>query len=182
MDGVLVAKECIHSKERDKEPGLLCKLDLEKAYDRVDWDFLLYMLHRTGFGVKWIRWIQECISSTKFSILINGAPHGFFLAKRGLRQGDPFSPFLFTMEALSRMVTVAREANLIEGFKSAQNALMVTQLQFVDDTIIFCDAKRDQVKNVVAILRCFEGVSGLKVNLSKSLLIGVLWIEMLLAL
>lgn len=82
MDGVLVAKECIHSRVRDKEPGLLCKLDLEKAYDRVDWDFLLYMLHRTGFGVKWIRWIQECISSTKFSILING-DMASFLPKGG---------------------------------------------------------------------------------------------------
>lgn len=124
---------------------MLCKLDLKKAYDRVDWDFLLYMLRRMGFGVKWRRLIQECISSAKFSILINGAPHGFFSAKRGFCRGDPLSLFLFTIvgEALSGMITAAREANLLKGFKPMQNASMVTQLQFADDTIIFCDAKED---------------------------------------
>lgn len=70
---------------------------MEKAYDRVDWDFLLYMLQRMGFRAKWVRWIQECISSAKFSVLINGAPHGYFSAHRGIRQGDPLSPFLFSI-------------------------------------------------------------------------------------
>lgn len=111
-----------------KEPGLVCKLDLEKVYDRVDWDFLLYMLQRMGFGGKWRRWIRECVASAKFSIMINGAPHGFFPAQRGLRQGDPLSPFLFSIvgEALSRMITVAEETGLLSGFKPAANTPVVT--------------------------------------------------------
>ena len=72
-----------------------------------------------GFGVKWQKRIHECISSATFSILINGSPIGFFQAQRGLRQGDPLSPFLFTIvrEALGCMITTAGEANLISGFK-----------------------------------------------------------------
>lgn len=77
-------------------------------------------------------------------------------------------------EALSKMITVVREANLIDNFKAALDAPMVTHLQFVDDTLIFCAAKEERVENMVAILGCFEGVSSLKVNLFKSALIGIL--------
>lgn len=91
IHGVLVANECIHSTFKDKSSGLLCKLDWEKAYDRIDWGFLSYMLRRMGFGNKWIARI-ECVSYVWFSILINEAPKGFFLAQRCLRQGDPLSP------------------------------------------------------------------------------------------
>jgi hypothetical protein len=68
---------------------VLCKLDLEKAYDHVNWDFLLYMLGRCGFSAKWKQWIFFCISIVHFSILVNESPCGFFLSSRGLRQGDP---------------------------------------------------------------------------------------------
>lgn len=70
--------------------ALICKLDLKKAYNKVDWGFLYYMLSRMGFGVKWRRGILECASSAHFSILINGAPKGFFPAKKGLHQRYPF--------------------------------------------------------------------------------------------
>lgn len=84
LDGVLITNECIHSKHRDKLPGVLCKLDFEKAYDRADWSFLSYLLRRMGFGEKWRRWIQECVSTVKLSILINGSSKGFFTPTRGL--------------------------------------------------------------------------------------------------
>lgn len=147
LDGVVIANECIHSSDihssdKDEVPGLICKFDLENAFDRVDWRFLLYIKRRMGFGVKRRKWIHECISSATFYILINGSPIGFFQAQRGLRQGDPLSPFLFTIvgEALSCMITIVGEANLINGFKSAASAPTITRLQFAVETLLFCKA------------------------------------------
>ena len=94
----------VDSRLREGTPRILCKLDLEKAYDHVNWDFLLSLLHRCGFPETWRKRIQFCISTMHFSILINGSSCGFFESSRGLRQGDSLSPLLFVivMEALNK--------------------------------------------------------------------------------
>jgi len=96
----------------------LCKLDLEKAYDHVNWDFLIYMLQRCGFGERWREWIKFCFSTVKFFILVNGVPFGFFQSSRGIRQSDPLSPLLFVvvMEAFSRMLNAFMLQGLLSGF------------------------------------------------------------------
>jgi len=148
-------------------------MDLEKAYDHVNWNFLLYMLRRCGFGGKWCSWIARCISFARFSVLVNGSPNGFFSSSRGLRQGDPLSPllFVFVMEALSRMITQAVSGGLLEGFLVGN--VSISHLLFADDTLIFCSARTSQLQNLRSLFLLFEAISGLKVNLAKSNLIPV---------
>jgi hypothetical protein len=80
-----VANECLDCQIRSAEPGVLCKLNLEKAYDHVNWEFLLYLLKRFVFGERWQDWIEHCITMVGFSILINGSPSYFFSSVCGLR-------------------------------------------------------------------------------------------------
>jgi hypothetical protein len=138
-DSVLIANEFLDCQTRSMEFGMLCKLDLEKAFDHVNWEFLLYLLQCCGFGEKWTAWIEYCISTVRFSILVNGIPSGFLSSSRGLLQGDPLSPLLFVvvMEALSRMLIATMDQRLLTGFSVGfrdNNILVVNQLLFADDT------------------------------------------------
>jgi hypothetical protein len=173
LDPILIANESLDNRRRSEELGILCKMDVEKACDHVNWHFLLYMLKRCGFGAKWCSWISFCISSIRFSILVNGSPEGFLDSSRGLRQGDPLSPllFVFVMEALSHMLSAGINDGLLDGFKVGN--VTVSHLLFADDTLIFCKASPDQLTYLRGIFLLFEAASGLKVNLAKSVLILV---------
>ena len=101
-----------------------------------------------GFGAKWVGWIKWCMSTTTFSILINGSPAGCFWRSRGLRQGDPLSPYLFVLsiEALSLMIDKAAEGGYISGyiFKGRNDTVKLTHLLFADDTLAFCKTLRSK--------------------------------------
>ena len=130
--------------------GVLCKLAFEKAYDHVNWGFLLAVLEKMGFGQRWINWISWCISTPSFLVIVNGTLLGFFQRSKGLRQGDPLSPYLFVlaMEALSCLLGRAMEYDFLTSFKvngRGGEGLKVTHLLFIDDTKVFCEASHTQL-------------------------------------
>ena len=119
-----------------------------------------------------------CISTVKFSILLNASPSDFFGSSRGIRQGDPLSPLLFdiVMEALSRMLDVAATTSQFLGFSvgnTAGNSMMVSHLLFADDTLIVCGVDPTRIASLRAILARFEEVFGLRINLGKSELVPI---------
>ena len=158
--------------------GVIIKLDIEKADDRVSWSALFYLMERMGFGEKWGRWMKMCISIARFSVLVNGSPAGFFGNSRGLCQGDPLSPLLFllVMEVLSRLLKMTEDGGFLRGFQASHNTsggLHISHLLFVDDTILFCDASEEQLLHIRMILIFFEAITGLKVNVGKSEIVGI---------
>lgn len=175
LDGVLIANETVDKWKKAKRKGVILKFDFEKAYDFVNREFLFSMLSRFGFGDRWIAWIRECISSARLSVLVNGSPIEEFCPQKGLRQGDSLSPFLFIIVAkcLNVLLSSALEMNLIKGVRVGVNGVLVSHLQFPDDSILFCVADVGEVVNIKRILRCFELVSGLKINYQKSVVCGV---------
>ena len=161
LDSVLIASECIDSRLKTGISRVVCKLDVEKAFDHMNWGFLMYMLQQCGFSDKWRKWIMCCISMVKFSILINGSPSNFFGNNRGFRQGDPLSLCcsLMLMEALSRMLNMAAFAGQFSGFSIGSlpsTSSMVSHLLFANDTLIFCDVDPNQLATLKVILTRFE--------------------------
>lgn len=100
------------------EPGAICKLDIQKAFDQLSWSYLISILKKMGFGDRWIRWIKFSISTVKYPLIVNRGPVGFLCPQRGIRQGGPLSPFLFiiAMEVLSKMIEKARHEQWTQGF------------------------------------------------------------------
>lgn len=128
------------------------------------------MMGKMGFGQLWISWIRECLSTASISVLINCSPTKVFLMSRGLRQGDPLSPFLFliVVESLHLLLEEAKTKNLMSGIKVGASNLFISHLQYADDTILMAPASLANVLAIKSILRWFELLSGLKVNFHKS--------------
>ncbi|RVW40785.1 LINE-1 retrotransposable element ORF2 protein [Vitis vinifera] len=178
LDASLIANEVIDYWLKRKEKGVICKLNIEKAYDSINWNFLMKVMRKMGFGDRWMKWIWWCISTASFSILVNGVPAGYFSNSRGLRQGDPLSPYLFVlgMEVLSAMLRRAVDGGFTSGCNIQGRGGMeinVSHLLFADDTIIFCEARQDHITYLSWILVWFEAASGLRINLAKSEVIPV---------
>ncbi|KAK2660969.1 hypothetical protein Ddye_007502 [Dipteronia dyeriana] len=123
LDSFVIVEEIIHLWKYDNKGSLLVKLDFKIAYDCVDHGFLDAMMREMGFGEKWRRWMQSCISTPMLSVLVNGSPTSEFGIERGLRQGDPLSPFLFNtlIEGLSSLFRKACNLGLISGASFGDN-------------------------------------------------------------
>ena len=166
FDSVLIANETVDYLRKDRVKGVIVKVDYEKAYDSVEWNFLEYMMRRLGFVNKWINWISMCLKSATVSVLVNGSPTKEFKPKRGLQQGDPLTPFLFLIvaEGLASLVREATRIGVLEGIKVGEKEVEVTLLQFADDTLFVCQPNYQSILAIKAILRSFEVVSGLRLT------------------
>ncbi|XP_074304900.1 uncharacterized protein LOC141639750 [Silene latifolia] len=174
VENILICQDLVKLYGRKAcSPRLLMKIDLQKAYDSIEWSFVREMLEALMFPEKFIRLIMECVTTPSFSLALNGDLFGFFKGKRGIRQGDPLSPLLFTicMEYLSRILQVVQD---YEGFKYHPlcKPMKLSHLCFADDLLLFC---KGDINSVTILLRAFETfshASGLKMNRSKSCIYG----------
>nr|GEU94056.1 putative reverse transcriptase domain, reverse transcriptase zinc-binding domain protein [Tanacetum cinerariifolium] len=170
-DNILLTQELMHNYHLDRgQPWCAFKVDIQKAYDTVDWDFLRSILSGFGFHPRMIGWIMECVATTSYSISINGILHGFFKGKRGLRQGDPLSPYLFTivMEILTLMLK--RRVSMSNNFTYHKycSHLNIINLCFADDLFLFAHGDTDSARVIMDSLNEFKNASRLVPSLLKS--------------
>ena len=168
-----MACECFHylrKKKTGRKGFLELKLDMSKAYDRVEWKFLEDMLVKFGFSVGFVDIVMRCVSTASFAVLVNGQPSREFLPSRGLRQGDPLSPFLFIIcaEGLSALLRDAEQRKVIHGVKVGRYVDPISHLFFADDNFLFIRANEEEVDTVLDILYTYEAASGQKLNMDKS--------------
>lgn len=138
MSGIMALHEVLHETKRKKEIGLVLKLDFEKAYDKVDWNFLFDCLKFRGFCNKWMEWIKEVVIGGTVRVKLNNQLGPYFVSHKGVRQGDPLSPILFNFAAdcLTKMMQKAQANGLIKGLAKNLIPNGVAILQYADDTII----------------------------------------------
>nr|GEX69325.1 hypothetical protein [Tanacetum cinerariifolium] len=170
-DNILLTQELMHNYHLDRgTPRCAFKVDIQKAYDTVDWNFVRTILHGFGFHPHIISWIMEYVTTTSYSNCINGSLHGYFHGKRGLRQGDPLSPYLFTlvMEILTLMLKRKVEESALFTYDRNCSNLDLINLCFADDLFIFSYEDVQSVTIIKAALEEFKCASGLVPSLPKS--------------
>ncbi|XP_019172460.1 PREDICTED: uncharacterized protein LOC109167844 [Ipomoea nil] len=171
-DNVLIFQEVMHSM-RDKRgtKGFMeIKLDLEKAYDLLSWNFIQDTLEHVGFTANLKNLMMSCIRTSRFSLIWNGERLEYFCGEWGIRQGDAMSPAIFVlcMERLSQLIDSKAKDRTWKGIQLVPNGPILTHLCFVDDMILFMEATHDQVEVVKDCLECFCKASGQRVSLGMS--------------
>jgi hypothetical protein len=159
----------IHEVKK-KQSGIIFKVDFEKAYDKVNWNFLHHMMMKKGFGDKWCDWVMRTVRGGKVAIKTNDRVGPYFTTHKGVRQGDPFSPLLFNIAAdgLACMVHRAKDEGIISGLIPHIIPNGCCCLQYADDTIFLIKDDLEGARNLKFILCLFEQMSGLKINFHKS--------------
>ncbi|GMI99700.1 hypothetical protein HRI_003639300 [Hibiscus trionum] len=171
-DNVILNQEIIHSMrvKKTKQGWMALKIDLEKAFDRVRWDFLQDTLEDVGFPSDLIRIIMHCVTSATIQVQWNGSLSSPFSPERGIRQGDPLSPYLFvlTMERLGQAIRQSVDSGAWKPFRMARSGIPLSHLFFADDLILYAKADISQAQVISDVLKEFEKCSGHKVSVRKS--------------
>ena len=160
VENQVIVQEIIHSFKTHKTKSSLMaiKLDLQKAYDRVSWEFIHIMLLHLGFNEVFSNWVLSCISSVSFEILVNGGKTEKFRPSRGLRQRDPLSPYLFILgqEILSRMLDHKLRQSNIKGIKTSISRPTITLVMYTDNIVLFSKATKKDVETISEILEKYN--------------------------
>ncbi|GJZ65153.1 RNA-directed DNA polymerase, eukaryota [Tanacetum coccineum] len=174
LDGPFILNDLIHWCKSKKKQTMIFKVDFEKAYDSVRWDYLDDVLNHFGFGIKWRSCIQNCLQSSRGLILVNGSPTSEFQFHKGLKQGDPLSSFLFIliMESLHLSFQKVAHEGLFKGVIIG-SSLQLSHLFYADDVIFMGQWSDSNITTIVHVLKCFHQASGLRINLHKCKLVGV---------
>ncbi|XP_062020783.1 uncharacterized protein LOC133737191 [Rosa rugosa] len=172
-DNILVANEVshfIHNCYSSSDGVFSLKLDMSKAYDRMEWCFLESVLLRLGFDVSWVALIMQCVTTVRYAFLLNGQPRGYLTPTRGLRQGDPLSPYLFLLcaEVFSALLERKVLNGELKGISVCEDAPVIHHLLFADDSLLFGKATYAECFHIKEVLKDYELASGQQINFSKS--------------
>lgn len=172
-DAMALAQEALHSIKLSKQEAMILKINLSKAYYRVNWTYFHLILLQLGINLNTLNWIMGCVQSVSFLDLINGTPSNFFCALQGLRQGCPLSPFLFLLVAygLSKLIVGVKSKGELIGIKISQSETL-SHLLFVDDILLFVAGSLLDIRSLKHILSLYEKSTRMVINSQKSCLIS----------